>query len=298
MSSGAELRSFLRDLVLRAGRELLEERTHLKVSTKGPVDLVTEVDLALERILVEALRARFAEWSVFSEEGRARDEVEEGKACWYVDPLDGTTNFVHGHPFHAISIGGWVKGAAVAGVVYAPALDELFLATKGEGATLENPSARRKARPLRLRPCSNLKEALLATGFPYRRGSDCRMNLRCVAEALARAQGVRRAGSAALDLCYLAAGRLDGFWEATLKPWDVAAGTLIATEAGAQVSDYEGGPHFLWSGRIAAAGPALHPQLLAMLHDAHQQPEHWPLGEPFEGAVPLTPARDEDSQKT
>ncbi len=293
MTSGAEFRSFLRELVLFAGREVTHARKDLNVTTKGPVDLVTEVDLRIEEILVESLRQRFPDWSVFSEEGSARDVVE-GKDCWYVDPLDGTTNFVHGHPFHAISIGGWRKGTPVAGVVYAPALDELFLATRGEGASLENPRKRRKPHPLRLRPCDELKTALLATGFPYRRDSTCRMNLRCVAEALTTAQGVRRGGSAALDLCYLAAGRLDGFWEATLKPWDVAAGALIAQEAGARVSDYRGENDFLWGGRIAAAGPALHPQLLGMLRDAHQEPERWPLGEPHLGPVPLHPSSSQE----
>lgn len=293
MTSGAELRTFLRELVLFAGREIMRARKHLNVSTKGPVDLVTEVDLRIEEILVDALRKRFPDWAIFSEEGSARDEVE-GRDCWYVDPLDGTTNFVHGHPFHAISIGGWRKGVPSAGVVYAPALDELFLATRGEGATLENPRGRRKPRPLQLRPCTRLKGALLATGFPYRRDAVCRLNLRCVAEALATAQGVRRGGSAALDLCYLAAGRLDGFWEATLKPWDVAAGTLIAREAGARVSDYRGEDDFLWGGRIAAAGEALHPQLLEMLRAAHEDPENWPLGEPLEGPVPLHPVQPLD----
>ncbi len=152
MGSGAEFRSSLRELVLIAGREVTRARKNLKVTSKGPVDLVTEVDLRIEEILVKGLRQRFPSWSVFSEEGSARDEVE-GKDCWYVDPLDGTTNFVHGHPFHAISIGGWRKGVPVAGVVYAPAMDELFLATRGEGASLENPRGRRKPRPLKLRPC-------------------------------------------------------------------------------------------------------------------------------------------------
>jgi myo-inositol-1(or 4)-monophosphatase len=174
-------------------------------------------------------------------------------------------------------------------------LDELFLATRGEGATLENPRSRREPRPLHLRSCNTLKRALLATGFPYRRDATCRLNLRCVAEALSTAQGVRRGGSAALDLCYLAAGRLDGFWEATLKPWDVAAGTVIAQEAGARVSDYRGEDDFLWGGRIAAAGEVLHPQLLEMLRAAHQDPEKWPLGAPFQGPVPLHPSYPLDS---
>ena len=289
----AEILSFLRELVLRAGEKLLEVREHLQVDAKGPVNLVTEVDMELEELLVDALRARFPDWAVVSEEGRARDELE-GRPCWYVDPLDGTTNFVHGHPFHVISIGGWQGHRPVAGVVYAPVLDELFMASAGNGATLENPRRGGPARPLALRPCTRLAEALLATGFPYQRAEVCRLNLRCAGEALARAQGLRRGGSAALDLCYLAAGRLDGFWEPTLRPWDVAAGSVIAGEAGAVVTDYTGGDDFLWGRRIVAAGAAVHPQLLEMLREAHARPEEWPLGSPLSAPVPLTPAEGEE----
>ncbi len=284
---------FLRQLMLEAGRKLLEVREHLKVDRKGPVDLVTELDLELEELLVDALRRRFPGWAVVSEEGRARDDALR-RPCWYVDPLDGTTNFVHGHPFHVISVGAWEGKQPLGGMVYAPVLDELFVATAGHGATLEHPSRGRSTQPLTVRACPDLARALLATGFPYQRGEICRLNLRCAGEALRRAQGLRRGGSAALDLCYLAAGRLDGFWEPTLRPWDVAAGSVIAREAGAVVSDYTGGDGFLWGRRIVAAGPAVHPQLLEMLRDAHAHPEEWPLGAPLSGPVPLVPGEGEE----
>ena len=283
----------LRELALEAGSVLLRTRRHLKVEAKGPVNLVTEVDLELEEFLVDSLRKRFPRWAVVSEEGKARDAVQS-RPCWYVDPLDGTTNFVHGHPFHAVSIGGWEGGRALAGVVYAPALDELFLASASHGASLEHPQRGGQPQSLKLRPCARLREALLATGFPYQRSDVCRLNLRCVAEALHRGQGLRRGGSAALDLCYLAAGRLDGFWEPTLRPWDVAAGSLIAREAGAIVSDYEGGDDYLWGRRIVAAGPQLHPQLLEMLREAHAHPEEWPLGSPLTAPVALTAGEGEE----
>lgn len=289
MSGDHDPLGFLRELAIDAGAQMLEARRRMdtvKVDAKGPVDLVTEVDLALERMIVGRLREAFPEWAVVSEEGTARDEVA-ARPCWYVDPLDGTTNFVHGHPFYAVSIGGWIDDQPVAGVVYAPALDEMFLASPSHGASLERPVRGGDPQRLRLRVCGGLNEALLATGFPYRRDETCRLNLRCVGEALVRSRGVRRGGSAALDLCYLAAGRLDGFWEPTLRPWDVAAGAIVAREAGARISDYRGGPRFLWERRIVAAGETVHGQLLAMLREAHQQPEEWPLGRALEGPAPL-----------
>lgn len=147
---------------------------------------------------------------------------------------------------------------------------------------------------LRVRECGELGEALLATGFPYQRDETCRLNVRCVAEALHRGRGLRRGGSAALDLCYLGAGRLDGFWEPTLRPWDVAAGSIVALEAGARITDYTGGDEFLWGRRIVAAGRPLHPQLLRMVQDAHAAPEDWPLGRPFTEAAPLGPLEGEE----
>lgn len=296
MSMGSDLRSFLRKLAVDAGRTMLESRqsvSGLKVDAKGPVNLVTEVDLKLEHMIVGRLREAFPEWAIVSEEGSAHDQVR-GRPCWYVDPLDGTTNYVHGHPFYAVSIGGWIDEKPIAGVVYAPELDELFLASDSEGSTLEHPGRGGGAMHLQLRACSELQEALLATGFPYQRDATARLNLRCAAEALFRARGLRRGGSAALDLCYLGAGRLDGFWEPTLRPWDLAAGAIVAAEAGAQLSDYEGGGDFLWGRRIVAAGAPLHPQLLEMLREAHAHPEEWPMGKPFDGPAPLRPLDGEE----
>ena len=282
--------AFVRELALEAGKTMLDAREAPggpQFNNKGPVDLVTEVDLLLEERIVSALQRRHPGHAVIAEEGHGEAD-RDGAAVWFVDPLDGTTNFVHGYPFFAVSIACWVDRQPRLGVVHAPALDELYAATHGNGATLERPMAGVQPRSLQVSGRSELGQALLSTGYPYARGAAARLSLRCSGEALLRSRGLRRGGSAALDLCYVAAGRLDGYWELTLRPWDVAAGSLIAIEAGAVVSDFVGKSSYLDSGRICAATPDIHPQMLEMLASAHRQPERWPLGEAFAGPVDLT----------
>lgn len=297
MSSRPEEIEALRPLMLEAGQVLRDgarRRKDFGVRSKSrPVDLVTSMDHRLQEMLVSGLMARYPTHHVVAEEGEASRADATG-AVWYVDPLDGTTNFVHGYPFVALSMGCLVDGIARVGLVHAPMLDELFWAVRGHGAWMERPE--RGEPPVRLAGsgCDRLEEALLATGFPYHRGALARLNLTCVAHALHRCHGVRRAGSAALDLCYLAAGRLDGFWEMTLQPWDVAAAGLIAEEAGMRVTDFEGAGGYVHGRRVCAAPDVLHADLLALLAQAHAEPEHSPLGEALPGPIPLTPGDLDD----
>jgi myo-inositol-1(or 4)-monophosphatase len=219
------------------------------VDRKGSVDFVTEADRASEQHLIETIHGHFPLDSVLAEEGghahQGENEVE-----WVLDPLDGTTNFIHGFPFFMVSIGLRIQGELVAGVCYGPYYQELFSAVRGHGATLNGS-------PIRVSRTDLLSDALLATGFPYNRREIMDPLLLRVRRALTAARGLRRAGAAAYDQCLLAAGRLDGFFEEGLRAWDVAAGALIVEEAGGQVSDYQGqpvdlfGPNFLMSnGRI------------------------------------------------
>jgi myo-inositol-1(or 4)-monophosphatase len=173
-------------------------------------------------------------------------------------------------------------------VVYAPALDELFYAARGQGAHLVAPRGGGPTAPVRVSGCARLADALVATGYPYARGQLARVNMACTAHALQRTQGVRRAGAASLDLCHLAAGRLDGFWELGLHSWDVAGGAAIALEAGAIATDLHGRDGFLHGQRICIATPRLHAELLELLVAAHQHPEDSPLGTPIAGGFPLS----------
>lgn len=281
----------LRRLALDAGRHMLvatDEGVHRSVTNKGRVDLVTPVDLRVQALLVEAIERRFPGERIVAEEGdAAMSSLDEGEAAWYIDPIDGTTNFVYGHPFYCVSIARRDPRGSDIGVVFAPALDELFCAEAGRGATLEMPSRGRTPIRLRASECSSLDRALLATGFPYHRGATARLNLDLVGHALTRCRGIRRGGSAALDLCYVAAGRLDGYWELALQPWDVAAGVLVAREAGARVTDFVGRADVLFARRLCAAAPDLHDELLAMIRAVHRDPSRPPFGARPSDPIPL-----------
>ncbi len=224
----------------------------VRVEYKGDVDLVTEADRASERLIVERLRARFGDHAIVAEEGGERPG---GSAyCWYVDPLDGTTNFAHGFPVWCISIGLERSGEMIAGVVYDPVRNELFTAEKGAGAFLNN-------RAIRVSAIGGLAESLLATGFPsHRRHRN--PNIHFYHQMNMRSHGVRRAGAAALDLCYVACGRVDGYWEFNLNPWDMAAGMVLVKEAGGRVTDVRGGAHWVSSDSILASNGLVHAELL------------------------------------
>jgi len=214
-------------------------------------DLVTDVDLASERLIVERIRSAFPEHAIEAEE-EVRDAEDEERPRWIIDPLDGTINFVHGLPAFGVSVALYVGLVPQVGVVHLPRLGETYWAARGGGA--HGPSG-----ALRVRETSDLGDAVLATGFPYGRNELEHDNLANFGRFFYDVRGLRRMGSAALDLAYVAAGRLDGFWELHLGPHDVAAGALLVMEAGGVVTDADGGGGWLRGGHIVAAGPALHP---------------------------------------
>jgi myo-inositol-1(or 4)-monophosphatase len=208
----------------------------LEVQSKGLVDIVSEIDLEVEKLVLDAIRENFPGDSIVSEESGVLDDKE---CCiWYVDPLDGTINYVHGLPFFCVSLAYAEEGLVKMGVVYDPIRDECFKAERGKGATLNG-------EPIRVSRASTLVESLLVTGFSYDIRENDENNLDKFAMLSMRARSIRRLGSAALDLCYVAAGRLDGYWELGIHTWDFAAGALIASEAGAAVSKINGEPDLL-----------------------------------------------------
>lgn len=227
-----------------------------EVAYKGLIDLVTDADRASEELISGRIRGAFPEHGFLGEEGtRGADGSEYG---WVVDPLDGTTNYAHAYPHFAVSIALERHGEAVLGVVYDPMRDELFVAERGQGATLNGA-------PIRVSAETVLLRSLLATGFPYEPGQ--RHEALAVWNALMDAcQGVRRDGAAALNLSWVACGRLDGFYERNLKPWDMAAGALLVAEAGGLVSDYAGGAFDLYGIEVVAAGAGLHAALRDVVH--------------------------------
>jgi myo-inositol-1(or 4)-monophosphatase len=239
-----------------AGAILMEHFGRLdpaRIGSKSTArDLVTEADLAGERCLVARLRAAFPGHAIEAEE-TVRD-AESDRPRWFLDPLDGTVNFVHRLPSFAVSLGLVVDGEVEVALVHAPRLEESFHAVRGGGAYLGDVR-------LAVSTTSALADSILATGFPYRRPDARSSNLENFAALLPQVRDLRRMGSAALDLAYVAAGRFDGFWELHLAPHDVAAGALLVREAGGRVSDLDGGEDWLRGGHIVAAGPALHESL-------------------------------------
>jgi myo-inositol-1(or 4)-monophosphatase len=234
-----------------------ERRT---IAYKGGIDLVTDADHASEAALLEFLAARFPGAAVLAEES-GRSGVAGGRLRFVVDPLDGTTNYAHGLPHFAVNVAVEDEGGLVAGATYDPVRDELFVAGRGRGATLDG-------QPIRASDRHELGRALLCTGFPYDVHQDPEPVLRLFGAFLRRARAIRRLGSAALDLAYVACGRLDGFWEMKLKPWDLAPGILLVREAGGSVCDFSGGDRMLESGEICAGNARLHPRLLEVLAEA------------------------------
>lgn len=244
--------------IAREAGALLMQYFHqgLKIEYKGDADLVTAADRASEVLIRERIRAQFPTHDVLGEEQGLSDSGSEYR--WYVDPLDGTTNFAHGYPVFCVSMalehrsGGVAE--RIAGVVYDPTRDEIFTAEKGKGALLDG-------EPIHVSKAAQLKECLLATGFPsHKRHKN--PNIHFYHQITLRTHGVRRAGSAALDLCNVASGRFDGFWEFNLNPWDTAAGVLIVEEAGGKVTRYDGSPFELNSRETLASNGLLHDALL------------------------------------
>ena len=246
------------EAVLRAGA--LQKARYgdptLIVEHKGAIDLVTEVDRSCERAILEVLRARFPDHDVVTEESHI--ERTGSRYVWFVDPLDGTTNFAHAYPFFCSSVALTVDGEVVAGAVYDCVKEELFSAERGGGAHLNG-------RRLKVTGRDELLASLLVTGFPYDLRDDLANKLRVFNRFMGEARAIRRDGAAALDLSYVAAGRVDGFWEELLQPWDLMAGKLMVEEAGGVVSRFDGTAIGLRADEIVAANPPLHARMLAVL---------------------------------
>jgi myo-inositol-1(or 4)-monophosphatase len=269
-AAGARLRGFLAQGV--------------ETEYKGDVDLVTVADRTSEKLIRERLGAAFPEHGIYGEEG-TRERLL-GEFRWYVDPLDGTTNFAHGIPHFCVSLGLEQRGpelkpdedgTLVAAVIYDPMRDELFTAERGRGAWLNG-------KPMHVSRTAELAESLVATGFPSRKRHES-PNIHFYQEFTLRSHGVRRAGSAALDLAYVACGRMDGFWEFKLNPWDTAAGILLVEEAGGRASDFSGGRFRLDSREILASNGLIHDELLGLFGDMFAGRNLAPIPTPQEFAA-------------
>jgi Archaeal fructose-1,6-bisphosphatase and related enzymes of inositol monophosphatase family len=241
-----------------AGQILLERFGRTTVMKKGDIDLVTEADLASEAMIIERIKSHFPKHSILAEEaGEAVIIGGDNTWKWIIDPLDGTTNYAHGYPCFAVNLALEHEGEIVIGVTFDPTRDELFAAEKGKGATLNG-------KPIRVSSSADLGESLICTGFPYdfKRREDFARHL---TQFLLNSRGVRRDGSAAIDLAYVACGRFDGFWEEGLKPWDLAAGKLLIEEAGGWVTNYDGSAFSIYQPPICASNGNIHGQMLAVL---------------------------------
>jgi len=232
------------------------DRSALEVRSKNRNDFVTQIDKASEAAIIDIIHKAHPDHAILAEESGASAQKSEYR--WVIDPLDGTTNFIHGFPQYCVSIAVQHRGATAHGVVYDPTKNELFTASKGRGAYLDD-------RRMRVSRCLSLKEALIGTGFPFKELGRIDLFMRQMRYLMEHSAGMRRAGAAALDLAYVAAGRMDGFWEMGLSAWDMAAGALMVQEAGGIVGDLAGEPGFLEKGDIAAATPKVFADLLRAL---------------------------------
>jgi len=252
-----------RDLAVRVARkagQVLQKRLGRikRIEYKGAVNLVTEMDFLAEKIIVSEIRRQYPDHGFLAEE-KARKQTASPYR-WIIDPLDGTTNYAHGFPVYCVSIALEKEGDMILGAVYDPSRDELFAAQKGKGARLNG-------RKIAVSSTSRLSRSLLATGFPYDLRESPVNNFDHFRNFAFRTHAVRRCGSAALDLCYVAAGRFEGFWEMKLGPWDLAAGSLMVTEAGGRVTDFEGRPLDLNGRRVLASNSRIHREMMKLLRE-------------------------------
>jgi len=242
----------------QAGRYIMESISNLgRVDEKSRANLVTSVDRGSEKIIIGEIRKQYPDHAILAEESGG--ESVDSEFRWVIDPIDGTTNFVHGYPFFCVSIAVQKKDETVTGVVFDPFHNEMFSAIRNGGAFLNQI-------PISVSTICTLSESLLATGFPYQNGKSWRHSMDLFRNFYARTHGVRRDGAAALDLCYVAAGRFDGFWEYELNPWDVAAGILMVEEAGGKSTDFRGKTSSIFDKQILASNEKIHGEMLEIIH--------------------------------
>jgi myo-inositol-1(or 4)-monophosphatase len=248
---------FMEQLALGAGAILLKyfNKPH-RIERKRNAGIVTEADKAAEAFLLKKIFRNFSDSSIITEE--SGEFHRSSSLTWVLDPLDGTTNYAHGFPWFCVSIGLYEAGKPIAGMIYQPLMRELFYAEAGKGADLNG-------KRIRVSKVSRMNDSLLGTGFYYSKGSDLQKEMKIFSRFNEHALGVRRPGSAAMDLAYVACGRYDGFWERRLSSWDVAAGFLLVTEAGGTVSNYKGGPTTLFEGEALASNGRLHGRLVKII---------------------------------
>jgi myo-inositol-1(or 4)-monophosphatase len=230
----------------------------LTVTAKGPKDFVSEIDHAAEAAIVETLLTTYPDHAILAEEGTKKGENQDADYVWIIDPLDGTTNFLHGFPQYCVSIALAHKNVVQQGVIYDPVRNDLFTATRGRGAFLND-------RRMRVSRRTHLRDCLIGTGFPFRDGSYLDTYLAMMKAMITHTAGLRRPGAAALDLAYVAAGFYDGFWEVGLNPWDVAAGSLLVLESGGLIGDLDGDSDYLFGGQVIAANPKIFAQMVTTL---------------------------------
>jgi len=254
-----DLLKMAKDAAIAAGKVLrdLVGCVH-EVRYKGEVNLVTEADLAAEQVILDAIRTTYPDHAILSEEGGTGAPLTGSDMLWVVDPLDGTTNFAHGYPVFCVSIALLIKGRPSIGVIYDPMRDELFEAARGLGARLNG-------RPMHVSACPELQRALVCTGFVYDRGDALDAPLRRFARMQKASEGLRRDGSAALNMAYTACGRFDAFFELHLNPWDVAAGFVLVEEAGGRITRSNGQPAGVFDGDVVASNGLIHDEVLAVL---------------------------------
>lgn len=230
----------------------------LRVGSKGPNDYVSEVDQAAEQAIIDILLEAYPQHGILAEESGRAHGAKDSEFVWIIDPLDGTTNFLHGFPVYAVSIALAHRGQVQQAVVYDPTRNDLFIASRGRGAFLND-------RRLRVSKRTRLSDSLIGTGFPFRKGDNFKRYLKMFEEVMQNCAGLRRPGAAALDLCYVAAGWYDGFFETGLNPWDVAAGSLIITEAGGLIGNFTGESDYLYQREVVAGNPKVYGQLVQIL---------------------------------
>ena len=252
-----ELLETAKILAKEAGEHIRQSASQFRqIDYKGRADLVTDVDRRAEEIILDGIGRIYPGHAVLAEESGGNETQSDYR--WVVDPIDGTTNFVHGYPFYCVSIAVQYQQETVAAVVLNPVLGELFSALKGGGAYLNG-------NPIVVSPTNKLSKALVATGFPYQFGEHWQHSMTLFEVFYRNCHGVRRDGAAALDLCYVAAGRFDGFWEYELQPWDVAAGLLIVQEAGGKVTDFENNPSGICDRQVLASNGRIHDEMLQVM---------------------------------